>query len=58
MADEDASRAAGTEGRATVFGSIAAEYGRLRPAPCDAAVDWLVPEGAARVLDLAAGAAR
>ncbi|MFJ2955295.1 class I SAM-dependent methyltransferase [Streptomyces sp. NPDC087270] len=56
MADEDASKAAGTEGRATVFGSIAAEYGRLRPAPCDAAVDWLVPEGAARVLDLAAGA--
>lgn len=56
MADEDASNAGGTGDRATVFGSIAAEYGRLRPPPCAAAVDWLLPGGAHRVLDLAAGA--
>jgi SAM-dependent methyltransferase len=42
--------------RATVFGSIAERYGQLRPAPCPAAVEWLLPEGARRVLDLAAGA--
>jgi SAM-dependent methyltransferase len=50
MTDEDAGR------RATVFGSIAEDYGRLRPAPCAAAVEWLLPEGCHRVLDLAAGA--
>jgi SAM-dependent methyltransferase len=50
MADED------TSNRATVFGSIAEDYARLRPPPCAAAVDWLLPEGAGRVLDLAAGA--
>ncbi|SEG76826.1 Ubiquinone/menaquinone biosynthesis C-methylase UbiE [Actinacidiphila yanglinensis] len=50
MADEDATE------RATVFGSIAEDYARLRPAPCAGAVDWLVPAGARRVLDLAAGA--
>ncbi len=44
------------EGRATVFGTVAEDYARLRPAPCAAAVDWLLPEGCARVLDLAAGA--
>lgn len=50
MADENAGP------RATVFGTIAEDYGRLRPAPCAAAVDWLLPEGCGRVLDLAAGA--
>jgi SAM-dependent methyltransferase len=44
------------EGRAKVFGTVADEYGRLRPAPCEKAVDWLVPPGCGRVLDLAAGA--
>ncbi|NJP44573.1 class I SAM-dependent methyltransferase [Actinacidiphila epipremni] len=42
--------------RSRSFGSIAEEYGRLRPAPCDAAVDWLLPPGCRSVLDLAAGA--
>ncbi|MFI9271056.1 class I SAM-dependent methyltransferase [Kitasatospora sp. NPDC052896] len=42
--------------RATVFGSIAEDYGRLRPAPCEAAVDWLLPADCHRALDLAAGA--
>lgn len=39
-----------------MFGTIAEEYGRLRPAPCTPAVDWLLPEDCRRVLDLAAGA--
>ena len=39
-----------------MFGTVAEDYGRLRPAPCAAAVDWLLPEGCTRVLDLAAGA--
>ena len=50
MSERDAS------GRATVFGTVAEDYGRLRPAPCEAAVDWLLPADRTRVLDLAAGA--
>ncbi|WP_333770676.1 class I SAM-dependent methyltransferase [Streptomyces sp. IBSBF 2435] len=52
MADRDDERAR----RARVFGTVAQEYARLRPAPCAAAVDWLLPDGCRRVLDLAAGA--
>ncbi|MYS23658.1 Methyltransferase domain-containing protein [Streptomyces sp. DvalAA-14] len=52
MADRDVER----ERRSRVFGTVAAEYARLRPAPCEAAVDWLLPDGGRRVLDLAAGA--
>jgi SAM-dependent methyltransferase len=52
MADQDRD----IRRRATVFGSVAEDYGRLRPAPCDASVDWLLPDGCGRVLDLAAGA--
>jgi SAM-dependent methyltransferase len=52
MAVEDVAR----NPRAQVFGTIAEEYARLRPAPCDAAVEWLVPEECRRLLDLAAGA--
>jgi SAM-dependent methyltransferase len=37
------------------FGAIAADYDRLRPAPPDAAVDWLVPAGCEVAVDLAAG---
>jgi SAM-dependent methyltransferase len=37
------------------FGPIAEKYERGRPPYPDAAVDWLVPDGARRVLDLAAG---
>jgi SAM-dependent methyltransferase len=41
--------------RARSFGAIADEYNRLRPNPAPDAVDWLVPAGAATVVDLAAG---
>jgi ubiquinone/menaquinone biosynthesis C-methylase UbiE len=37
------------------FGAIAAEYDRLRPAPPDAAVDWLLPANCEVAIDLAAG---
>lgn len=46
----------GVERRSGSFGLVAEDYGRLRPAPCAEAVDWLLPDGAGRVLDLAAGA--
>lgn len=52
MAEHDEERGR----RSRSFGSIAREYGRLRPAPCDAAVGWLLPPGCRSVLDLAAGA--
>lgn len=41
--------------RARSFGSIADEYNRLRPAPAPGAIDWLVPDGAQVIVDLAAG---
>jgi SAM-dependent methyltransferase len=41
--------------RAGAFGAAAAEYERGRPSYPPAAVDWLVPAGASRVLDLGAG---
>jgi SAM-dependent methyltransferase len=47
-ADEKARRAAS-------FGGVASEYQRYRPGPAAAAVDWLLPAGAARVVDLGAG---
>jgi len=37
------------------FGAAAAEYARARPSYPIEAVDWLVPDGAGRVLDLGAG---
>lgn len=37
------------------FGAAAGEYERSRPSYPEAAVDWLVPEGARDVLDLGAG---
>lgn len=37
------------------FGSIADQYNRLRPSPPPAAIDWLLPDRAALVVDLAAG---
>jgi SAM-dependent methyltransferase len=37
------------------FGTIAADYDRLRPAPPDEAVDWLLPAGCEVAVDLAAG---
>jgi SAM-dependent methyltransferase len=41
--------------RAQSFGAIASDYDRLRPAPAEAAVDWLVPEGCQVAVDVAAG---
>jgi ubiquinone/menaquinone biosynthesis C-methylase UbiE len=41
--------------RARSFGSIAADYDRLRPSPAAEAVDWLVAPGYEVVVDLAAG---
>lgn len=41
--------------RAGSFGAAAAEYERGRPSYPSAAVDWLLPPGAGRVLDLGAG---
>lgn len=41
--------------RASSFGSIAAEYDRLRPSPAPDAVDWLVPRPCEVAVDLAAG---
>ena len=41
--------------QATSFGSAAAAYERGRPPYPEEAIDWLLPPGAARVLDLGAG---
>jgi SAM-dependent methyltransferase len=41
--------------RANSFGAAAAEYERGRPPYPDEALDWLLPPGARRVLDLGAG---
>ena len=43
------------ETRRLSFGSVAADYDRYRPSPPPQALDWLIPPGAAAVLDLAAG---
>src|SRR5215469_11139103 len=37
------------------FGAIADQYNRLRPSPPPSAIEWLVPDGAKLVVDLAAG---
>jgi ubiquinone/menaquinone biosynthesis C-methylase UbiE len=43
------------EESATSFGSVAGDYDRVRPGPAPAAVDWLLPDGCAVAVDLAAG---
>jgi len=43
------------ETRRLSFGSVAEDYDRYRPPPPPRALDWLIPPGAAAVLDLAAG---
>jgi SAM-dependent methyltransferase len=43
------------QARASSFGAVAGAYERGRPPYPAAAVDWLIPAGAARVLDLGAG---
>ncbi len=44
-----------TDSRAASFGAAADAYERARPSYPEAAVDWLLPRGARRVLDLGAG---
>jgi SAM-dependent methyltransferase len=41
--------------RAGSFGSAASHYDRYRPGPSPEAVDWILPAGATRVVDLGAG---
>jgi SAM-dependent methyltransferase len=41
--------------RANSFGGVAEDYDRLRPAPAEAAVDWLIPLGCQVAVDLGAG---
>jgi SAM-dependent methyltransferase len=41
--------------RAMSFGTVAADYDRLRPGPPDVAVDWLLPAGCAVAVDVGAG---
>jgi SAM-dependent methyltransferase len=40
---------------ATSFGSVSAEYDRVRPGYPEAAIAWLLPAGARRVVDVGAG---
>jgi SAM-dependent methyltransferase len=42
-------------GRALSFGGVAEDYDHYRPAPPREALDWVLPDGAADVLDLGAG---
>ncbi len=51
----DDSSAAQHRRQASSFGSAAAAYERGRPPYPPEAIDWLLPEGASRVLDLGAG---
>ena len=37
------------------FGAVADEYDRLRPGPSNEALDWLLPSGVTKVLELGAG---
>lgn len=41
--------------RASSFGGVASHYERYRPGPPTTAVEWLVPEHVARIVDLGAG---
>jgi SAM-dependent methyltransferase len=45
----------GNLARATIFGSLADDYDRLRPGYPDAAVDWLLDTAAVTVAEIAAG---
>jgi SAM-dependent methyltransferase len=41
--------------RSSSFGEIASQYERFRPGPPQEAVDWILPPGAKKVVDLGAG---
>ncbi|OIV36493.1 hypothetical protein BIV57_15945 [Mangrovactinospora gilvigrisea] len=56
MATPSSTPSPATPDRAASFGLVAEDYGRLRPAPQDEAIDWMLPEHPSAVLDLAAGA--
>jgi SAM-dependent methyltransferase len=43
------------ETRRLSFGSVAEDYDRYRPSPPPPALDWLIPDDAEAILDLAAG---
>lgn len=55
MSDAAADPEAGERARARSFGAVADDYDRLRPTTPQAALDWLLPAHARRVLDLGAG---
>lgn len=55
MSDAAADVVLGAQPRARSFGAVAADYDRLRPTTPQAALDWLLPVHARRVLDLGAG---
>jgi SAM-dependent methyltransferase len=55
MPDDDRSEAAQHQRQASSFGAAAAAYERGRPPYPAEAVDWLLPAGASRVLDVGAG---
>jgi SAM-dependent methyltransferase len=44
-----------SERRGRSFGSVSNDYNRFRPGPPDEAVEWLLPAGASRVLEIGAG---
>ena len=52
---DDIHHAAQRRRQASSFGAVAAAYERGRPPYPPEAVDWLLPAGASRVLDLGAG---
>jgi SAM-dependent methyltransferase len=47
--------AASKDERSRSFGTVASDYERFRPGPPTVAVDWMLPEHVARVVDLGAG---
>ena len=55
MVDASGPARATLKARAASFGVAAAAYERGRPSYPEAAIEWLLPPGAARVLDLGAG---
>jgi SAM-dependent methyltransferase len=55
VGDDSGPARAALNARAASFGVAAAAYERGRPSYPEAAIDWLLPPGAERVLDLGAG---
>lgn len=55
MAETELASDAGLRAQANSFGAAASTYERARPSYPDEAVDWLLPAGSPRVVDLGAG---